>query len=234
MTGLARIATFAAVAALALAVCPHPAAAQEVTYETGPNGEQIRVTRTVVNRTVPVTENLSQTQTTYRQQVTTENQQFQQVYNVPVTQYQVVSRLHGRWNPFVTPYYTYEYEPVTTYQQQVATVTMPVTRVAWAPETRTVQTPVTRYAVRPVEITERVAMGPAPAADGARPLTAATSPTTSPATSVGPSATLAARPAAPVARTAAQPNTTYGGRAMPSDPPREATGWQAPSGSRYQ
>ncbi|MCA9235866.1 MAG: hypothetical protein KDA44_10370 [Planctomycetales bacterium] len=200
------------------------ARAQQVQYETGPDGVKYQVTRTTVNRTVPVTENLTQTQTTYRQQVVTENQQFQQVYRVPVTQYQLVTRIHGRWNPFVTPYYTHEYEPVTSYQQQVATVTMPVTRISWAPETRTVETPVTRYAVRPVEVTERVALS-APAA--ARPLMAANS---APAAAAGPSATIATRPSAPISSAAAP----YGGRAMTSDPPRQGSGWQAQTGSRYQ
>lgn len=230
MTGAFRRRLLAACCCGAVATTCLAAAgvAQNVTYETGPDGQRYQVTRTVVNRTVPVTENISQSQTTYQQQVVTENQQFQQTYRVPVTQYQLVTRLHGRWNPFITPYYTYEYEPVTTYQTQVATVNMPVTRVSWAPQTQTVQTPVTHYAVRPVEITERVAMGPAPASDGARPLTAA-----NPATS-GPSATLAARPSAPAAQTAAQSGPTYGGRAMQSDPPRQASGWQSPTGSRYQ
>ena len=232
-----------ALGGLLIACAGGTAAAQQVTYETGPDGVRYQVTRTVVQRTVPVTENRSQTQTTYRQQVVTENQQYQQVYQVPVKQYQLVPHLVGRWNPFIEPYWTYEYEEVTTYHQQVATVTMPTTRVTWAPETRTVDTPVTTYAVRPVEVTERVPMG-GPATGGAQPLTANTSANTAP------SATLAARPSAPASSPATgatgyaaapptygAPNTyssPFGGQAMPSDPPRQANGWQSPAGSRYQ
>ena len=83
--------------------------------------------------------------------------QHQQLYTVPVTQYQLVSRLHGRWNPFITPYWTHHYEPVTTWQQQTATVQIPVSTVAWAPETRTVQVPTTTY--RSVEAIAKVPIG---------------------------------------------------------------------------
>ncbi|MEQ8835541.1 MAG: hypothetical protein RID07_01910, partial [Lacipirellulaceae bacterium] len=58
-----------------------------------------QITRRVTQRQVPVTEMRDQTQTTYRQQITTDNYQTQQLYSVPVTQYQMVSKLRGRWNP---------------------------------------------------------------------------------------------------------------------------------------
>lgn len=182
------------------------------------NGIRYQVTRETVPRSIPVTEMQQQQQTIYRQQITTETVQHQQVYSVPVTQYQVVSRLHGRWNPLIEPYWTHHYEPVTTYQQQVATVSVPVNRVAWAPETRTVQTPVTRYVAANAEIVRRTPIGAAPTALAAKPLNGSSQPT----------ATLAARPS---------DSTPIGGTSMTSDPPRTATGWQAtPStgDSRYK
>ncbi len=167
----------------------------------------------VTQRQVPVTEYRDQPQTVYRQQITTDNIQQQQLYTVPVTQYQLVTRMHNRWNPFADPYYTYHYEPVTTWTQQVATVQIPVTRVGWAPETRTVQAPVTTYRTA----TERVALG-------ASPTTVASSST------AGPTATLAERPSAPSSSTP----YSAGGQMMQGDPPRQGSGWQAPKDSRYR
>jgi hypothetical protein len=206
------------------AVMPVAAHADEVKYEVV-DGIQWQVTKRNVQ--VPITEVRDQVQTVYRQQLTTDTVQHQQLYSVPVTQYQLVSRMHGRWNPFMTPYWTHHYEPVTTWTQQMATVQIPITRVAWAPETRTVQAPTTTY--RMVVNESRIALGPAPAGAASQPMMAST----------GPSATLAARPAAPAASApigsaplvAAAPTVTpYGGTALTSDPPRQATGgWRSPS-----
>jgi hypothetical protein len=191
------------------------------------DGVRYQVTRQVVQTQVPVTEYRDQPQTTYRYQVTTDNVPHQQVYNVPITQYQVVSELHGRWNPFVTPYWTQRYEPVTVWQQQVATVNIPVSRVAWVPETKTVQQPVTTWKVANKVSVVETPIGAIPSGAGsntaiaaARPLPGAT-----------PSATLT--PAdQPAAMTASRP---LGGEAISSDPPR--SGWNtspaATSGTRY-
>lgn len=207
-----RFPTMAA-AALLTAAAPGLLHAQATIVEE--NGIRYQVTREIVPQSIPVTEMQQQQQTIYRQQITTETVQHQQVYSVPVTQYQVVSRLHGRWNPLIQPYWTHHYEPVTTYQQQVATVSVPVNRVAWAPETRTVQTPVTTYRRADAEIVRRTPIGAAPTAMAAKPLN-----------SSQPTATLAARPS---------DATPIGGQSMTSDPPRAATGWQqSPAPTRYQ
>jgi hypothetical protein len=219
------------VAALSMtaAFCVRPADGQSVQYEDGADGIRYQVTRQVVATQIPVTESQQQQQTTYRQQVTTENVPHQQVYNVPITQYQIVSELHGRWNPFITPYWTQRYEPVTTWQQQVATVQIPVSRVAWVPETRTVQQPVTNWKVANREIVTRTPIGGIPSGASsntsmaaARPLTSSTpSATLTPTDSA--SASIASRP--------------VGGTAMQSDPPKQpGSGWQtspATSGTRY-
>jgi hypothetical protein len=194
------------------------------TYEDV-GGYRYQVTRQVVPRTIPVTKTQEQQQTSYRQQVVTENVQHQQVYSVPVTQYQIVSRLHGRWNPFITPYWTHHYAPVTTWQQQVGTVQIPVTRVSWAPETRVVQQPVTTWETHNQEIVIKTPIGPTPLSGGSnaalasRPLGSSPSATISPLASSPAQTTVASRP--------------LGGEALTSDPPRQATGWQAPTTSRY-
>ena len=211
---------------LVIAVGVSPAFAQ-VTYEDV-NGIRYQVTRQVVPRSVPVTKTQDQQQTTYRQQVVTENVQHQQVYQVPVTQYQVVSQLHGRWNPFVTPYWTHHYQPVTTYQTQVGTVQIPVTKVSWAPETRTVQTPVTTWETHNQEIVMKTPIGPTPL--GGAPNTALAA---RPATSSAPSATISPMgSSAPAAASLA--SRPLGGQALTQDPPREATSWEKPDPSRYR
>ena len=205
----------------------------QVTYENRPDGFRYQVVTTP--RQIAVTETRQQQITSYRQQVTTETVQHQQLYTVPVTQYQVVSRLNGRWNPFVTPYWTHHYEPVTTYQQQVATVNIPVSRVAWAPETRTVDQPVTTY--RTANQINYIPIGLASDAAGstaiaARPLSSAPQGSggwqaATPAASQ-PSATIAARPSAS--------SGPIGGQMMEKDPPEKASGWPspAPNDSRYR
>ncbi len=207
-----------------VAAAPRPVFGQEVKYEDGADGIRYQVTRQTIQRQVPIQSMQEQQQTSYRQQVTTENVQHQQMYNVPVTQYQIVSRLNGRWNPFVQPYWTHHYQPVTTWQQQVGTVQIPVTRVAWAPETRTVQVPVTQYRTANEEVVRRVAVGGVSNTNTAlasRSLGSGPSATISPLAGSSSATSLASRP--------------LGGEALTSDPPRQAQSWQPPSTttSRY-
>ena len=209
------------------AVFAASASGQSPTY-VDEGGIRYQVTKQTFARQIPVPETREQQQTIYRQQVTTETVQHQQMYTVPVTQYQVVSRLNGRWNPFVTPYWTHHYEPVTVWQQQIATVQIPVNRVAWAPETRTVQAPMTTYRTVEDVVERRVAIGPTPTntavASTARPLSSAPVRTATLAPSSGNSTSTAA---------SSGMQRPIGGEAMPSDPPRTATGWQSQSESRY-
>ncbi|HMP05399.1 MAG TPA: hypothetical protein PJ982_03535 [Lacipirellulaceae bacterium] len=230
MTAAQRLALVALAASL---FAPAALRADEVSY-VDEGGIRYQVTKRTVQRQVPATEMSEQTQTYYRQQVTSDTLQHQQLYSVPVTQYQLVSRMHGRWNPFVTPYWTHHYEPVTTWTQQTGMVSIPINRVSWAPETRTVQAPTTTYRLANEEMVTRVAIGPTPSGNRSTMVAAA-----------GPSAMLAARPSssAPIAAApsagpavAAAPTPAgpaYGGTALTGDPPRQATGWQSPSDSRY-
>jgi hypothetical protein len=195
---------------LVLALLAQTASAQNVEYVIR-DGVRYQVSTRTVQRTVPVTEMQDRHQTVYTQQITTDNINQQQVYSVPTTQYHLVSRLRGRWNPFITPYWTHEMQPVTTWSQQVANVQIPVSRVAWAPQTSTVQVPVTTYRTAEVEETTRVAMSGTPTRTFA-----------------------SAKPLQPTATIAARPSTPIGGvAALKNDPPKQATGWGKPIGNRY-
>ena len=184
------------------------APAQEIRTEER-DGVRYQVSSRTVHRTVPVTQMQDQHQTYYTQQITTDNITAQQVYAVPITQYQLRSHLRGRFNPFIAPYWTHSLEPVTTWHQQVANYQVPVSRVAWVPQTTTYQVPVTTYRTAEVEETTRVAMSEPRTFASAQPLSSA-------------AVTIAARPSMPI-----------GGVVLENDPPRAATGWQSP-GSSYR
>lgn len=193
---------------LVFALLAQSAPAQNVRIEER-DGVRYQVSSRTVQRTVPVTEMQDRHQTVYTQQITTDNITSQQLYTVPTTQYHLVSRLRGRWNPFVTPYWTHNLQPVTTWHQQVANVQVPVSRVDWVPQTTTYQVPVTTYRTAEVEETTKVALS--------EPRTFAN-----------------AQPLAPTATIALRPSTAIGGVALENDPPRQATGWESPPGSRYR
>ncbi len=211
---IARRETFA-ILALVFSCSAHTAPAQQTVTEDVRNGVRYQVTTRTVQRQVPVTVMQDRQQTVYTQQITTNHISHQQVYNVPVTQYQWESRLNGRWNPFITPYWTHNLRPVTTWHQQVANVQIPVSNVSWVPQTKTVKVPVVQYKMAEEQIVTRVPIGNAS--------TLASTPS---------SARIAARPSS-----VPLPNNTQriGGVQMTSDPPRKSTGWQTqqPS-SRYR
>ncbi len=119
--------------------------AQSTSELVNENGVTYRVTRQVVQRSIPTTEIQTREQKVYRPQVTTQYQSYQQTYITPVTEYQWVSRMHGWWNPFQQPYYTHELAPVTRWEARPTTVQVPVARTDWVEGTQTVQVPVTTY-----------------------------------------------------------------------------------------
>jgi hypothetical protein len=120
-------------------------AQQSTTHETTPEGVTFKVTQQVVQRSIPTTEYQTHQQKVYRPQITTQYQSYQQTQLVPVTQYQWVARLNGRWNPFIQPYWTHELAPVTRWEARAVTMQVPTSRTDWVEEVRTVQVPVTTY-----------------------------------------------------------------------------------------
>lgn len=115
--------TICIIATLAGAIC---SAQVTTTEEVGPDGVKYRVTRQVVQRSIPTTQYQAQQQKVYRPQITTEYQTIQQTYAVPVTEYRVVPRLRNWWDPFGGAYWTNEIEPVTRWEARPATVQVPV------------------------------------------------------------------------------------------------------------
>ena len=132
--------------------------ADERTY-VGPDGVTYKETTQKVYTTVPVTEMRQQSQTVYKQQLSTQLQPQTRFVCTPVTEYRWVSRLRGRWNPFVSPYWTHQLEPTTRWEQAAQTVHVPVSQLQWVPETRTVSTPVTTYRQAEQQVTTKVALG---------------------------------------------------------------------------
>jgi hypothetical protein len=170
----------------------------QTTYEDGPDGVKYRVTRQVVQKTIPTTEYQPREQKVYRPQVTTEYQSYQQTYLTPVTQYQYVPHLRNWWNPITGAYWTHDLQPVTRWEARPATVQVPVARTNWVESTVTAQVPVTTYRTVADEHTYREIVSVTP---NNSPV-AATSP---PPTSV------ASRP--------------VGSQQLQSDPPRTASPW---------
>lgn len=170
------------------------------------DGITYQVTKRVVERSMPTTEYQTREEKYYRPQVSTQYQTHQQTYLTPVTQYQLVPRLAGRWNPFVQPYWTYDYTPVTRWEARPTTVQVPLAKTDWVEEKRTLQVPVTTYKTVKEEHTSRVALSVAPTSTPPRSFAGNQSATS-----------IASQPA---------PNTWQssgiGGQPLPTDPPAKS------------
>jgi hypothetical protein len=138
-------------------------AQQTVEYETDANGVRYQVTRQFTQRSIPTTEYQTREQKVFRPQVTTDYQTYQQMYATPVTEYRMVSRMHGWWNPFAQPYWTHNLEPITRWETRPGTVQVPVARTDWVEEIRTAQVPVTTYRTVQDERVFRTAISAPPA-----------------------------------------------------------------------
>lgn len=181
---------------IAVAVVAETSGQVTTTTETGADGVTYRVTRQIVQQSIPTTEYQTQQQKVYRPQVTTQYQSYSQNYYTPVTEYQWVPRLKGQWNPFVTPYWAHELRPVTRWETRTGTVQVPTTRTDWVEETRTAQVPVTTYRTAQAEHVSRVPVGVSGAGSG--------------------QTSVALRPV----------DSQYGGQKMQSDPPRSSTSYR--------
>jgi hypothetical protein len=179
----------------AFAFAGRPSQAEEVRfYEEG--GVTYRETTRTVRRPVLQTEWHEREQTVYRPQIRTDSRSTLRTYTTPVTQHEWITRMHGRWNPFVQPYFTHHLVPVTRWEQRAEIVQVPVVEREWVSEKRTVSVPVTTQRFTEERIVSRV------------PVT--------PLVQGGPSHSLAARP---------RPAVYEGfGMALEGDPPRQ--GWR--------
>jgi len=188
-----------AIVAIAFTARGQAPAPSGTSYEDGPDGVRYRVTRQVVQRSIPTTEYQAREQKVYHPQVTTQYQSYQQTYYTPVTEYQWVPRLRNRFNPFADAYWAHELTPITRWEARPSTVQVPVARTDWVEETRTTQVPVTTYRTVPEEYTQKVAVSVAPAGSSIAP-------------SDGAAASVASRP--------------IGGQQLQSDPPRTQSPWR--------
>lgn len=194
---------------VALTTASIAAAQDSVTYEKDPaTGVTYRVTRRVTQQLAPTTEMQSREQSVYTPRTTTQIQTYQQAYLTPVTEYRWVSRMRGRWNPFVQPYWAQQLEPFTRWESRQSTMQVPTTKTDWVEEKRLVQTPVTTYRTVQNETISRVAVNSVPAAVPASPAPATFTPVQTPM--------IATRTGAPL-----------GGTRLQSDPPRTASGWRS-------
>jgi hypothetical protein len=139
------------------AASPCPAQESRLVEE---NGVTFRETVRTVHRPVVQTEWHEREQTVYRQQLRTESRDTLRTYVSPVTQYEWITRLHGRWNPFAAPYFTHHFVPVTRWEQRAEVVPVSVVQTEWVPEKRTVSVPVTTHRMAEEKIVSRVPVAP--------------------------------------------------------------------------
>jgi hypothetical protein len=185
-----------ALTCLAVATVGELAQAQ-TTYEDGPDGVRYRVTRNVVQRSIPQTEYQTREQKIYHPQVTTEYQSYQQTYLTPVTQYQWEPHLRHPLGLLGTPHWTHELRPVTRWEARPATVQVPVARTNWVETTQTTQVPVTTYRPAQAEVVYKEPVGPS-------------------GSNLGPASSAA---------TSVASRTPIGGQQLQSDPPRAQSPW---------
>lgn len=205
---------FIGVAVVLVTVCGTRAEDAVRYYEQ--NGATIREARTTVQVPVNDVRFEEQTQTYYRQHVTSQVAQVAVPTQRTVTQYRWVPKWHGWWNVFRGPHLAYHLESgrqrVTAWQA----ANVPLTQTTLVPETQTtrVAVPYVRYEPReqvartvmlPSSSTTRLAAAPPPSSD---PLLAAanfgTHPRYAPYTTARPSAFVAAVPPTLIA-----PQPTY-------------------------
>ena len=202
------------------------ASGEDVRYYQGENGLTYKETRRIVRRPITTTDWQERQQTVYRQELRSNTRDYWQTYHSPVTEYQWLSRLHGRWNPFVVPYYTHHLVPVTRWEPRAQVVQVPSWRAEWVPETRTVRVPVSTQRMAEEEVITRVAVSGPPTTTEPRRLAAQPAP--APITNVPPAAS--SWPAA----SSRPPPPRYGGVVLPGDPPRHATGWRSRGETQYR
>jgi hypothetical protein len=191
-----RLATVLMVSALAGA---QECRAQEIRYYED-NGTTLKETVHTVERPVVQTEWQTREQTVYRPQLRTEMRETLRTYSMPVTHHEWITRMHGRWNPFTTPYFTHHLVPVTRWERRAELIKLPVVKREWVREKRTVSVPLTSLRVAQEKVIRRTPVAGAPA----------TAP--SPRVSLRSSAI----------------NQAAFGTALDGDPPRHGLRWQRP------
>ncbi len=207
--------------------------ADDVTYFEK-DGVTYRETRRKVTRPVTELQYQDRPQTVLRDQVNYGTQNMIRTYQVPVTEYQPVTRMVGRWNPFIRqPYYEQRQVPVTRWETRSDTVQVPVSTRQTVADTVTAKVPVYSTRVVEDEIISRVAVGTRPGTSVASaPITTTISPAPtrySPSSSSPMTSSLAASPTTS-SPTTFSPMTSSVPNASPTTASSPAANAQVPRG----
>jgi hypothetical protein len=84
---------------------------------------------------------VTQQQTYLQPELVTTTRPLQRTLMIPVTQYELQTKWHGRWNPFVQPSLGYHYVPRTRFEPRVETIHVPSTETRYLQKTEMVQVP---------------------------------------------------------------------------------------------
>jgi hypothetical protein len=130
--------------------------ADEVRYVDGEDGVRYQEITRVTQR--PVSEKQRE-YTTYRERLTTDLQESQRTYQVPVTEHQWVPGYQRTLNIFAPPVLTYRLMPVTRWETRSETVRVPITRRDYVPEKQVQQIPIVSQRLAEERHTSRIPVG---------------------------------------------------------------------------
>ncbi len=155
------IRTYCIAASLIVGALAIPAArADDVEYFVK-DGIQYKRVRQVTQRPISEIRYESHTYTTQQPRYTTEFQEVQRTYQVPVTEQQWVPGYQRTLNIFAPPVLSYRLMPVTRWETRVETVRVPVTRTDYVSQQHVRQVPITTQRLAQEERTYTIAIGPA-------------------------------------------------------------------------
>ena len=149
-----------AISLVASALAAPASLAEDVEYFVK-DGIQYKRVRQVTKRPVSETRYESHTYTTHEPRYTTDFQEVQRTYQVPVTEQQWVPGYQRTLNIFAPPVLSYRLMPVTRWETRVHTVRVPVTRTDYVPHQHVTQVPITSQRLAQEEHTHVIAVGPA-------------------------------------------------------------------------
>jgi hypothetical protein len=132
--------------------------AQDVRYFEK-DGIRYQETRQVLQRPITETRYEQRESTIMRERYTTDMQEVQRTYQVPVTEQQWVPGYQRTWNLFAPPVLSYRLMPITRWEMRSETVRIPVTKREVIPEKQVQQIPVTNTRLAEEEIVRRSPLG---------------------------------------------------------------------------
>jgi hypothetical protein len=133
--------------------------AEEVRYVDGEDGVRYQEITQVSQRPVSETRYEQREYTTYRERLTTDLQESQRTYQVPVTENQWIPGYQRSLNPFAPPVLTYKLMPVTRWETRSETVRVPITRRDYIPEKQVQQIPIVTQRLAEERHTHRIPVG---------------------------------------------------------------------------